>query len=70
MAALADILEVDGVVGEDRFRDFEMWDSLSALTLIAFLQEEFGIVIEATDLVDLETVGNLCLFVAQQRHGD
>jgi len=43
----------------DKFRDYEKWDSLTALTVIAMLESEFGIVLESREFNKLITVGDL-----------
>ncbi len=43
----------------DKFRDYEKWDSLTALTVIAMLDSEFGIVLESREFNKLITVGDL-----------
>lgn len=42
-----------------RFRELEEWDSLSQLSLIAMLDDEYAIEIETEDLDKLETVRQL-----------
>ena len=64
---LVEIFEVDEVSDIDVFRDFELWDSLSVISLIAVLDENFGINIEATELADVITVKDLYSFVEQRR---
>ncbi len=50
----------DGNVSlEDKFRDYERWDSLTNLSLIAMLDSEFGVLIESKDFNKLSTVGDL-----------
>ena len=50
----------DGSVSlEDKFRDYERWDSLTNLSLIAMLDSEFGVLIESKDFNKLSTVGDL-----------
>ena len=44
---------------EDKFRDYEEWDSLSRLSLIAALDEQFNLQIEDKDFEQLITVGDL-----------
>jgi acyl carrier protein len=51
----------------DTLRDFELWDSLSVISLIAVLDEHFGINIEATELAEVITVEDLYSFVEQRR---
>ncbi len=43
----------------DKFRDYERWDSLTNLSLIAMLDSEFGVLIESKDFNKLSTVGDL-----------
>ena len=50
----------DGRVSfKDKFRDYERWDSLTNLSLIAMLDSEFGVLIESKDFNRLSTVGDL-----------
>lgn len=51
---------------EDNFRDYERWDSLTNLTLIAMLDSEFGVVIDSKDFNKLNTVGEL-LYEVEKR---
>lgn len=43
----------------DSFRDYEDWDSLAYLSMIAALDEEFGVEIENEEFEKLETVQDL-----------
>jgi acyl carrier protein len=43
----------------DKFREYEDWDSLAYLSMIAALDEEFGVEIEDEVFEALETVGDL-----------
>ena len=43
----------------DIFRDYEEWDSLGRLSLIAALDEEFNVQIEEKEFEKLITVGDL-----------
>jgi acyl carrier protein len=62
-----DIFEVDEVSPEDILREYELWDSLSVISLLAVLDETYGINIEGTELVDVLTVSDLLSFVGQRR---
>jgi acyl carrier protein len=64
---LVEIFEIDEVKPLDTLRDFELWDSLSVISLIAVLDEHFGINIEATELAEVITVEDLYSFVEQRR---
>ena len=43
----------------DKFRDYEEWNSLVFLSLIAMIDEEFDVIIEGKDFKKLETVGEI-----------
>lgn len=44
---------------DDNFRDYDNWDSLANLSVIAMLDEEFGVLIENKDFKNINTVGEL-----------
>ena len=52
-------LENPDISLSDKFRDYPEWDSLGQLSLIAALDEEFGVVIEGGEFAAVETVGDL-----------
>jgi acyl carrier protein len=64
---ILEIFEVDAVGPNDVLRDFELWDSLSVISLLAVLDETYGINIEATELAEILTVADLFSFVEQRR---
>lgn len=43
----------------DKFREYEDWSSLAYLALIALIDSEYGVVIEAKDFKQLITVGEV-----------
>mgnify|MGYP006291573059 CR=1 FL=1 len=44
---------------DDKFRDYEEWDSLNQMSLVAYLDETYEVSIETKDLEKLETVKDL-----------
>ena len=42
-----------------KFRDLENWDSLTFLSVLAMIDEEYDTIIEGNDFRKLETVGDL-----------
>ena len=66
---LAEILEVDAVKPADVLRDFESWDSLAALSIIAMLDSSYGVRAGAEELKTLKTAGDLAGFIAARRKG-
>ena len=64
---MLEIFEVDSISPDGVLRDLELWDSLSVISLLAVLDETYGINIEATELVDVITVADLFSFVELRR---
>jgi acyl carrier protein len=58
---LSEILEKESstVKLEDTFRDYDEWDSLANLSVIAMLDDEYDVHIESKDFKNLITVGDL-----------
>lgn len=64
---MIEIFEVDSVDPDDVLRNYEMWDSLSVITLIAALDTDYGITIDADDLSEIVTAADLFAFVEAKR---
>jgi acyl carrier protein len=56
---IAELLEVDSVNESDKLEDFEVWDSLTVLSIIAFIDENYSVSIFANELAEAKTVGGL-----------
>lgn len=64
---MLEIFEVDEITPDIILRDLELWDSLSVISLLAVLDESYGINIEATELAEVITVSDLFAFVELRR---
>jgi len=66
--AIKEALEIEDheVKLEDRFRDYEEWDSLNRLSLIAMLDDEYGIQIENAEFEQLKSVGDIFAKVSEK----
>lgn len=56
---LAELLEVDEVNDAEVLEDFECWDSLTVLSIIALASENYGKTLLAKDVNEARTVGRL-----------
>ena len=56
---LAVCLEVDTVQPGDVLRDFDVWDSLTALSILAMVFRDFKITVSADELRASTTAGDL-----------
>ena len=54
-------LEIDGVDVDlnTKFRDLENWDSLSFLSVLAMIDEEYDVIIEGNDFRKLITIEDI-----------
>ncbi len=68
LAAFKEALQIENreVGMEDAFREYDEWDSLGRLSLIAALDEQFDLQIEDRDFEQLITVGDLLQAVEQK----
>ena len=64
---LREILEVDQVDPAQVLTDFENWDSLAALSLVASVSANFGVTLSRGDLRQVTTVGDLENLVRSRR---
>lgn len=63
---LAAILEVDEIDSGDRLVNIETWDSVSALSVIAMIDADYGITATADTLTQNQTAGDLEAFVLER----
>jgi acyl carrier protein len=61
LTAFKEALEIEDqeIKLSDEFRDYEEWDSIAQLSLIAMLDEEFDLQIEGDEFDKLKTVEDL-----------
>lgn len=64
-----EILERDlgSVNGNDEFREFDEWDSLAYLSVIAKVDEDYGLVIPREDFQKIRTVGQLADYLENKQ---
>ncbi len=58
-SSIAEILEVDKVNPEDELVDFECWDSLTLLSIIALTDQQYKVNISANEVLAAKTIGGL-----------
>lgn len=64
---LAGVLELDEATDETVLRDCEVWDSLTALSLVAMIDKHYNVTISADDIVRSVTAGDLRRIVESKR---
>ena len=64
---LAEIVEEDKVGPDDVLANFEQWDSLTALSVVAMIDEDYQVNVSAEELATTRTAGALEALVAAKR---
>jgi acyl carrier protein len=64
---LAEIFEEDQVNPDDKLVDFDAWDSLTQLSIIALTDEEYGVTISAMELREAETIGGIKKLIERKK---
>ena len=65
-AKLGEILEVDEVKPDHVLQNFDNWDSLTILCVLATLDASYGVNLTATDLRQVTTAGELAAMVERR----
>jgi len=65
---IAELLETDSVAESDELQSFEAWDSLTSLSIIAFIEENYSISLSGNDLLAAKTVGGLKEMVLSKKN--
>ena len=57
---LADILEVDELDINKKFNDYEEWDSLAGLSLIALLDADYNMTMKTKEILAFNSIKDFC----------
>lgn len=60
---LAEILDQEEIKKEDLLKDFEDWDSLAILSIIAFVDSKYGITLYSEELENLSKAQDLDILI-------
>lgn len=64
---MAELLEVNSVGPQDEITSFETWDSLTSLSIISLLHDEYNIIISRQDILDAKTVEGLYQIIQSKK---
>ena len=69
ISLISDALEKNSeqIDKEDKFRNYEEWDSLAVLSLIAMIKQNYNIIIPRKDFDELNTVSELFEYIQAHR---
>ncbi len=57
---IAEILEVDEVDVNKKFTDYEEWDSLASLSIIAMLDSDYNISMKNKEILAFNSIKDFC----------
>lgn len=61
---IAEILDVDSVSANEKLRDFEEWDSIAVISLLAYIEREYKVFLSTEDVRACESVGDFVAAVS------
>lgn len=64
---LAELLEVDQVRDTDVLADFECWDSLTILSIIAMASENYDVTLLAKEITNAKSVSGLISLIDNKK---
>lgn len=65
VSKLAEILEVDEVDVNKKFTDYEEWDSLCGLSIIAMLDADYGLTMKNKEILEFASIKDFCKAVVK-----
>ncbi len=60
VAKLAEILEVEDLDVTKKFEDYEEWDSLAILSILAMLDTDYNTAMKGKDIVAFDSIEAFC----------
>ena len=63
---ISEILEIEDLDITRKFADYESWDSLGALLILAMLDADYHLSMKAADLVEFDSIEAFCKKVLKQ----
>jgi acyl carrier protein len=60
---MAEVLERDSVNPDDNFRDYEEWDSLAYMAVVAMVDDEYDMVISGDDFANLNKIVDIYHYI-------
>jgi acyl carrier protein len=64
---MAELLEEDKVNAADEITSFDAWDSLTSLSIIALVGDEYGVSISAKDILESKSIGGLYKLIQSRK---
>jgi acyl carrier protein len=53
----------------DNFKEYDEWDSLALLSLMALLEDEYNMTIPRNDFEKILTIEDLCVYIKSNQNG-
>lgn len=66
-ASQFDETEPDAITAETRFKELDEWSSLTALSIIAMVDDEYDVIIKGNDILKSDTIQDLFEIVVKKR---
>ena len=64
---LQELLEIDSIDLTKKFSDYDEWDSIAALSVMALLDSDYGMAIKNSELMAFKSIKEFCEYVLANR---
>ena len=64
---LEELLEIDNLDLNAKFTDYDEWDSLASLSVLALLDSDYGLSMSHKDILSYATIGDFCKYVIENK---
>ena len=64
---LAEILDIDEIKPENVLKDYDGWDSLAALSVLAMADSKYGVSIKAEEIRSVRTAADLASLIESKK---
>ncbi len=64
---VAEVLELEGLNETDDLNELEQWDSLAKLSIIAMVDADYGVNLQAADIKQVNTAGKLWSLIKSKK---
>ena len=64
---LEEVMEVENLDLNNKFFDYEEWDSLTSLSVLALLDSDYGMAMSHKDILAFDSLGAFCKYVMENK---
>lgn len=64
---LEELMEVENLDLNSKFSEYEEWDSLTSLSVLALLDSDYGMAMSHKNILAFDSIGAFCMYVMEHK---